>query len=347
MITRTDEATGEIAVLSYDTTQLQDFGDFVSAGLEELSKRDTSTWALGDIAAAFEIRLGRPEKKRGKTDEEQDPTPTLTNLATQWGVSKMTVSDWRSNSIFYEVNVRHVLHSWRDGNVIRKYVEWELAGEDDIEAKIERGMEIVEEAEALARYGTALEMWLKEKRRAVQNSYPIPPGQYQVIYADPPWEYGNTMPEEKRMGQEFHYQTMTVPEIAAMPMKGIAADNAVLFLWVTSPILEESFEVVKAWGFEYKSSFVWHKEGASALAHYNDMIHEILLVCVRGSFMPVEPMRFKSVVSIPRTRKHSEKPAYFRELIEQLYPDTARVELFSRQAVEGWTAYGNQVAEAT
>lgn len=338
MLDQVNTETGELTRLSYDTSRLADFGDFVSAGIEELQKRDRSTWALGDIAAALEIREGRPSGR-------DETIPTLSDLAREWGVTHGRVSLWRSNALFWNCSYRNSSTSWTDANVLRLYVEWEQKGQD-YEVKFERALEILDEATGLALRGAALEMWLKDKRHAVQNSFPLPPGKYQVIYADPPWEYGNTMPEEKRMGQEFHYQTMTVAEITAMPIATLAHDNAVLFLWVTSPILEEAFEVVRSWGFEYKSSYVWHKEGASVLAHYNDMRHELLLVCVRGSFMPVEPMRFKSVVSIPKSKRHSEKPHYFRQMIEQLYPDAVRVELFARETFEGWAAYGNELQEA-
>ena len=336
-VTVIDEQTGEITALGYDTTQLQDFGDFVSAGLEELQKRDRSTWALGDIAAALEIREGRPS-------DRDETIPTVADLAREWGETRSRVSRWRSNALFWPTDYRaHVHGSERDKNNIREYLEWEQHGQD-YETKFERALEILEEVKALTLRGASLEMWLKDKRRDIQNSYPLPPGKYQVIYADPPWEYGNTMPEEFGE-QKDHYQTMTVSEIAAMPIAGLAHDNAVLFLWVTSPILEEAFEVVKAWGFEYKSSFVWNKD-AHVMGHYNSVRHEFLFVCVRGSYMPVEPNQFGSVVTIKRTKEHSEKPAQFRKMIERMYPESARVELFARERVDGWVVYGNELEPA-
>lgn len=167
----------------------------------------------------------------------------------------------------------------------------------------------------------------------------IPDGKYRVIYADPPWKYGNTMPEG--FGEQAdHYKLMTLQEICDLPIKHLAQDNAVLFLWVTSPILEESFQVVKAWGFEYKSSFIWDKV-KHVMGHYNSVRHEILLVCVRGSCQPDVHKLFDSVYSEERT-EHSRKPEFFREVIDTIYPDGKRIELFSRSKHDNWDVWGNQ-----
>src|SRR3990167_584411 len=178
--------------------------------------------------------------------------------------------------------------------------------------------------------------WIK-----LQGSDDLPPleGHYRVIYADPPWEYGNTMPDYFHE-QRDHYKLLTEKEIAAMPVKDIAEDNAVLFLWVTSPILEEAFEVIKAWGFEYKASFVWDKVKHN-MGHYNSVRHEFLLVCTRGSCTPETLKLYDSVVSIERT-EHSVKPAEFRQMIDSLYPSGNRIELFARESVDGWDIYGNE-----
>lgn len=169
---------------------------------------------------------------------------------------------------------------------------------------------------------------------------PLPDGKYRVIYADPPWKYGNTMPEG--FGEQAdHYELLTVEEISALPIKHMASDNAVLFLWVTSPILEESFDVVNAWGFKYKSSFIWDKV-KHVMGHYNSVRHEILLICVRGSCQPDVHKLFDSVYSEERT-EHSKKPDFFREVIDTIYPDGKRIELFARQSVDGWDRWGNDV----
>jgi len=166
-------------------------------------------------------------------------------------------------------------------------------------------------------------------------------GKYRIIYADPPWKYGNDMPDYFTE-QADHYPLMTVNEVAALPIVDIAEDNAVLFLWVTSPILEESFQVIRAWGFEYKASFVWDKIKHN-MGHYNSVRHEFLFVCTRGSCQPDVQKLFDSVQIIERSNTHSEKPEQFRQIIDTLYPYGERIELFARKQADGWKRHGNEL----
>lgn len=171
------------------------------------------------------------------------------------------------------------------------------------------------------------------------NPPSIPDSKYRIIYADPPWKYGNTMPESYGV-QDDHYKLMSLQEICDLPIKNLAQDNAVLFLWVTSPILEESFEVVKAWGFQYKAHFIWDKV-KHVMGHYNSVRHEVLLVCVRGSCQPDVHKLFDSVYSEERT-EHSCKPEHFREVIDTIYPNGKRIELFARSQHDNWDVWGNE-----
>ena len=163
---------------------------------------------------------------------------------------------------------------------------------------------------------------------------------YRIIYADPPWKYGNAMPEYVTEPQDY-YLLMSTPDICAMPVKDIVEKNAVLFLWSTSPHLPEALEVTKAWGFEYKTTFIWDKVKHN-MGHYNSVRHELLLVCVRGACTPDVKKLFDSVASIERT-EHSKKPEYFREIIDTIYTHGNRIELFARQAPDGWDVFGNQI----
>lgn len=139
------------------------------------------------------------------------------------------------------------------------------------------------------------------------------------------------------LAAEKHYLTMPLDEICKLPIP--AEDNAVLFIWVTSPMLEDSFKVINAWGFKYKTSFVWDKV-AHNMGHYNSVRHEFLLICTRGSCTPDVAKLFDSVVSIERT-EHSRKPKEFRDMIDTLYPIGNRLEMFAREAPEGWDVWGN------
>lgn len=160
---------------------------------------------------------------------------------------------------------------------------------------------------------------------------------YRVIYADPPWSYGDKQNIDGLGGAEKHYMTMPLEDICSLPVP--AEDNAVLFIWVTSPLLEDSFKVINAWGFKYKTSFVWDKV-AHNMGHYNSVRHEFLLICTKGSCTPDVNKLFDSVVSIERT-EHSRKPKEFRDIIDTLYPVGERLELFAREAPEGWDVWGN------
>lgn len=174
-----------------------------------------------------------------------------------------------------------------------------------------------------------------------QNKVEAPPleGKYRIIYADPPWKYGDKLIEGYGAA-EHHYPVMSIEELNTLPIRELAEDDAVLFLWATSPLLQEAFEVIKSWGFEYKASFVWDKVKHN-FGHYNSVRHEFLLVCTRGSCTPDAMELFDSVQSIERT-DHSTKPEEFRRIIDTLYTHGKRIELFARREVEGWERWGNE-----
>ena len=168
----------------------------------------------------------------------------------------------------------------------------------------------------------------------------LPQEKYKVIYADPPWKYGQLafplMP-----GQEGHYPLLTPEEIASLPIKDITADNAVLFLWVTWPILcsQECFPVIKEWGFDCKASFVWDKVKHN-MGHYNSVRSEVLFISIKNS-CPLEVKKlYDQVQVIERSDEHSEKPEEFRDIIDTIYPFGKRIEIFARKEVEGWDSYG-------
>ncbi len=164
-------------------------------------------------------------------------------------------------------------------------------------------------------------------------------GRYRVVYADPPWEYGNSM--HGVTTQRDHYPCMSLDDICAISVQGVTEDDAVLFLWATSPILPEALRVVEAWGFKYKAQFIWDKR-RPAMGHYNMVAHELLLICTRGACRPDTNKLSNSVQQIEK-REHSRKPDQFYEIIEGLYPHGNRIELFARGAARpGWSVWGNQ-----
>ena len=168
---------------------------------------------------------------------------------------------------------------------------------------------------------------------------------YKVIYADPAWSYGDKQNTKLLGGAIKHYGTMNISDICSLPIKSLIEKNAVLFLWVTSPLLEDAFRVIKGWGFKYKTSFIWDKV-LHNMGHYNSVRHELLLVCTKGSCTPEYVKLFDSVVSEERTKKHSQKPNVFREIIDTLYPSGNRIELFARETATNWDWWGNEVGES-
>jgi N6-adenosine-specific RNA methylase IME4 len=202
---------------------------------------------------------------------------------------------------------------------------------------------------AIAAKETTLAQARRAVRRTTMRAAPLPDGKYRVLYADPPWHYGNSgvINDSDGYGHaERHYPPLTIAELCALDVASLAADNAVLFLWVTSPLLAECWPVIKAWGFTYKASLVWDKVDHN-FGHYVSVRHELLLLCTRGSCLPDHPTPMPdSVLTIPRSSIHSQKPEAFRQLIDQLYDGgaDAKLELFARAAAPGWSTWGNEAA---
>lgn len=174
----------------------------------------------------------------------------------------------------------------------------------------------------------------------IESTPVIPNGKYNLIYADPPWQY--TFGFDIHGAADRHYATMSIDDLCNLPIRDLAEDNAVLFLWTTSPKLFDAHDVIKAWGFEYKTSFVWDKV-KHVMGHYNSVRHEFLLLCTKGSFPKQSNTLHDSVIEIERSDEHSEKPEYFRQLIETMYPLSKKIELFARRKSEGWDAWGNEL----
>lgn len=182
----------------------------------------------------------------------------------------------------------------------------------------------------------------QEARRELAKS--LPPTVYSVIYADPPWEYSNT---GVHGAASHHYDTMPTADICALlDTTGLqVADNAVLFMWVTNPTLEDAWKVIEAWGFQYKTNMVWVKTELQkpGSGFYVRGRHELLFICTRGSFLPLVDVAppIGSVVTAP-VQEHSRKPDEFYSIIERLYPDCNRIELFARATRDGWDAWGDE-----
>jgi len=167
---------------------------------------------------------------------------------------------------------------------------------------------------------------------------PLPTDQYNVIYADPPWKYEFTMTYSRDITN--HYPVMDLEEIKTLKVP--SSKDAILFLWTTVTKLEESLEVLNAWGFTYRTHMVWVKDKIG-MGYWFRGKHELLLLGVKGSFRtPDSSILRPSVIEAPRT-EHSAKPHAIYEIIESYFPDGKYLELFSRNKRENWTMWGNEV----
>jgi N6-adenosine-specific RNA methylase IME4 len=179
----------------------------------------------------------------------------------------------------------------------------------------------------------------------VREAGAFPEGRYAVVLADPPWQYEFCEADNRQI--ENHYPTLTAEQICNLadpdgaPVSEVFADDCTLFCWATSPKLAESLTVVSAWGFTYRTCLVWVKDKIG-MGYYARQRHELLLVATRGTpAVPAPAARPDSVIESPRGR-HSEKPEAVYGILEAMYPDVPKVELFARGGRDGWAAWGNQ-----
>ena len=176
----------------------------------------------------------------------------------------------------------------------------------------------------------------------------LPSKQYDIIYADPPWAWGKTPLVDRGAARtvEKEYATMQPAEIMALPVDTIACERSVLFLWATSPKLPLALDVMRAWGFIYKTiAFVWVKRNKCAPSYFTGMGFftrqnaELCLLGVRGSpSLERQDRGVHQIVDTPISL-HSRKPDEVRQRIDRLYGGT-RIELFARCQAEGWDAWG-------
>ena len=203
----------------------------------------------------------------------------------------------------------------------------------DVIGKVKDGMKATE----------ALRQVKRERLPATVAS--LPKGKHRVIYADPPWQYGDARQTEGYIstGAAHHYATMTLDELKELEVDGLAAKDAVCLMWATVPLLPEALEVLKAWGFAYKTLFVWDK-GHGAFGHYHAAEAELLLVGTVGACLPELQTKEKQVQRWPRGG-HSVKPEAARAMIDKLWPSGRRIELFRRgDKIKGWATWGGEAS---
>lgn len=203
----------------------------------------------------------------------------------------------------------------------------------------------------------------EQKRRSKHNDMPylypdLPERKYQVIYADPPWDYGGKLQFDKSSvrsentdwrrnifisSANFKYPTLKLGELKKIPVTEISDDDCLLFMWVTSPHLAQGIELGQAWGFDYKTvAFVWDKMTHNP-GQYTMSYCELCLVFKRGRIPRPRGTRNEKQLVRSQREAHSVKPNEVREAIQRMFPYQRRIELFARQQPENWDVWGLDV----
>ncbi len=175
---------------------------------------------------------------------------------------------------------------------------------------------------------------------------------YQIIYADPPWNFGNRMYSSNHLDHHREitraYPVLNTKDICNLPVRDITDNDCVCFMWVADAFIPDAMEVMKAWGFKYKTvAFTWVKINKDnsiymGMGRHTRANAEICLLGIRGKGLPRQDAGIYNTQLHVRG-KHSEKPPAFRRDIEKLYGNVTRIELFARQKVDSWDCWGNEV----
>jgi len=278
-----------------------------------------ATRRLGEIMAEKreegELPEGRP-KKRGLE------SPVLPTLEAQ-GVDKHLAQRARAAAAMPEAQFEAALAK------VKRLAIATVVGDTSVikEARAER------QSDKRARR-QAREIALGQRQAA------LPDRKYGVIYADPEWQFEPySLETGMDRSADNHYPTSDLATIKAREVEAIAADDCVLFLWATVPMLEQALDVMDAWGFEYKSHFVWKKDRIGT-GYWSRNKHEILLIGTRGNIpAPAMGDQWDSVIDAP-VGEHSAKPEVFLSLVERYFPSLPKVELncrgVPRPTWDGW-----------
>jgi N6-adenosine-specific RNA methylase IME4 len=285
--------------------------------------RMRATRRLGEMMEGQKktVGLNKGQLRRGSNSDPRDERPTLASQ----GIDKHLADDARKFCAMTEEGFERAVEESRERVAHGEREILQTAKEIRARKAAERYAERVTRIAEIAEGNSAL---------PTDRRFP-------VIYADPAWHFEPYSEITANSQPSHHYPTMSLDEICALPVSALATDDAVLFLWTTAPHLEEAIQVIKAWGFNYATNIVWVKDKIGT-GYYVRNQHELLLIATRGDLpAPLPAQRPPSVISSPR-REHSRKPDEAYALIERMYPELPKIELFARHARQGWACWGNE-----
>lgn len=238
-----------------------------------------------------------------------------------------------------------------DRKLSMKAQAWARLGDEEFEQRLAEVRDKLESAGAivvnpLKDFSTAEKKAKRQAREAElgKKQMALPEAKFGVILADPEWQFETRSEAGMDRSADNHYPTSALEAIKGRDVGSLAADDAVLFLWATVPMLPQALEVMAAWGFAYKSHWVWAKDRIGT-GFWNRNQHELLLLGTRGN-PPAPAMgdQWPSLLAAP-VGAHSEKPAFAYEIAEAYFPSLPKIELNARTARTGWARWGYEAPE--
>ena len=301
-------------------------------GRRNLSNYQRSVLAL-ELESVFSerakenLKLSEGKGKQISAEVKVQPIETRKELAKVANVSHDTIAKVK---VIQAQATEQVKAQLSTGEVSINQAYQEIKKEEKKEIQIEKKKEYEQRIETVTNNEFKVDIFNTENK-------------FRIIYADPAWSYNDKQDTPQLGGAAKHYDTMSVSEICSLPVNEISEKDSVLFLWVTSPLLEDAFTVIKSWGFKYKTSFVWDKVKHN-MGHYNSVRHEFLLIATKGSCTPDNKTLYDSVQTIERNDNHSEKPIEFLNIIDDIYTYGNKLEMFCRNIKKDkWFGWGNEI----
>ena len=317
--------------------KIEDLTKFILIGREKLVAVRASIRAIDKIGLAKEVREQKREEANWLAGALLDAEAKLGGLIKETDKQKSYTGFGRRKAVLPE-GITHkqssafqILDANKD---IIEQVKADAEAEDDIPTRTEVLRRVKEKEH-------------KDKFDAIKKDFKsadLPNKKYNIIYADPAWQYF----EGGHKNQSQHYGTMSIEDIKNLKINEISADDCILFIWVTFPILDKCFDVITAWGFEYSTcGFVWVKTNKKTdtpffgLGSWTRANAELCLIATRGHIKRLDAS-VSQVIMTP-IEEHSKKPDIVRNKIIQLVGDLPRIELFARDQKEGFEVWGNQI----
>lgn len=287
----------------------------------QLGRRNLSPWQMS-ILRGKRYNAEKADKfSHPKSDSHYGHRLTSEKLSEQYGVSSHTI---RRDGDFAKVAELAA----KENNIpimqLSKAQILEVAKEIQQEKRDERRAERIENLIEIS-----------------SNNKPLEGiGKFPVLLCDPPWQYDFPISDSRRI--ENQYPTMSIDEICNLPVSEICTDDAIIFLWSPPSFIHKGLRVLSAWGFDFRTTMVWVKPSIGP-GQWVRQRHELILIGIKGNIpTPRGEDKPDSVIEAPR-EEHSKKPDIIYDIIEKMYPELPKIELFCRKPRNGWSAWGNEI----